>query len=60
MIQDEAFADYIGYDLGGFTYKGRRYAPDSYDNPIELMENATIDSKRIIDIIGGVQNLVMH
>lgn len=119
MTQEEPFADYIGYDFGGFMYN-KKYPPNhaangshhhgyatdnqgaflydvavylygikfsynghhywipsdgdgwvlidetdntrsnSYDNPIELMENVTIDGKRIIDIIDDVKNIVMQ
>lgn len=119
MNQEEPFADYIGYDLGGFmynkkcppnpaangthhhgyasdnqeaflydvavylygikfTYKGHHYRIPSdgdgwilidednhtesapYDNPMELMENATINGNRIVDIIDDVKDIVMQ
>lgn len=119
MNIEEPFADYVGYDLGGFmynkkyppnlavngsrnhgyatdnqeaflydvavylygikfTYNGHRYwipsdgdgwilidedmgtHSESYENPIQLMENATLNGKRLIDIIDDVQNVVMQ
>lgn len=119
MNQEKPFADYIGYDLGGFmynmkyppnpavngtrhhgyatdnqeaflydvavylygvkfSYHGHRYwipsdgdgwilideseniRSNSYDNPVQLMENVTIDGKRLIDIIDNVSDVVMQ
>jgi hypothetical protein len=110
--QEEPFADYIGYDLGGFlynkkyppkhhgyatdnqeaflydvalylygikfTYDGHQYwipsdgngwvlineddntRSDSYENPLELIENAIIGGKRLIEIIDEVTDVVMQ
>lgn len=119
MNQEKPFADYIGYDLGGFmcnmkyppnpavngtrhhgyatdnqeaflydvavylygikfSYHGHHYwipsdgdgwilidesentRSNSYDNPVQLMENVTIDGKRLIDIIDDVSDIVMQ
>lgn len=119
MNQEEPFADYIGYDLGGFMYN-KKYPPnpaangglhhgyatdnqeaflydvavylygikfaykglhywipsdgdgwvlidedtdiqsESYDNPLQLIENVTLDGRRLIDIIDDVQDVLMQ
>jgi hypothetical protein len=119
MNQEEPFADYIGYDLGGFmynkkyppdttlngskhhgyatdnqeaffydvalylygikfTYEGQHYwipsdddgwilineddgtRSDSYEDPLQLIENTAIGGKRLIEIIDDVTDIVMQ
>ncbi len=118
MNEEEPFADYVGFDLGGFmynkkyppnervngshhhgyatdnqecflydvalylygikfTYKGKHYwipsdgeawvlineddntQSEPYDNPLDLIENAMIDGKHIIDILDEFEDLII-